>query len=326
MKLPFHQLYLLLVFFSLFGCTKKIISISVLEPAEVIIPHEIERLSIFPLAGPPDSIGQFTGLKFFPLGKNLDYNYAKLAYVYGIYDVLVESPRFKRVVISDSTYLDSLLAGRMNIGHLRNLCRIDSTDALLLIKLVEVSDMLDNIEGEFSTHEEFNYFSNVRLSIYQPGLTKGDLDYSFQNIMYYDTYKSLYPEWAFKILGRMCYLDGNKIGKSLAPCWSDQQERILMKGMSTELKLSVRKAAKGQWEEAAVIWNELSESKLNRLAAKASYNMAVAWEQADDLNQALYWLNHADSLHHKKTFDKYESLLLNRIDIKTTIDTQLPEN
>jgi hypothetical protein len=326
MKLPFHQLYLLLILFTFFGCAKEIISISVLEPAEVIIPHEIERLSIFPLAGPPDSIGQFTGLKHFPLGKNLDYNFAKLGYVYGIYDVLVESPRFQRVVIADSTYLDSLLAGSMNMGHLRNLCRIDSTDALLLIKLVEASDMLDHIEGEFSVHKELNYFSNVRLSIYQPGLPKGDLDYSFQNIMYYDSYKTLYPEWAFKILRRMCYLDGNKIGKNLAPSWSDDQERILMKGMNTDLKLAVRKAVKGQWEEAAVIWNELSESNLNRLAAKASYNMAVAWEQADDLQQALYWLNHADSLHHKKAFDKYESLLLKRIEIKTTIDIQMPEN
>lgn len=314
------------MFLILYCCSREIIEISVLKPADTIIPHEIETITIFPIAGRQEAPGNFSGVKHVPLDKEINYNAAKLNYVYGIYDVLIESPRFRRVVMADSSYVDSLLAGKMDTRDVREMCKADSTDAALLVTRIDNLDMLESMEEHQQTRfmpSYFYFFSKIKIDLYQPFLVNGKLSYSFNDVKYYDLYKVWYSDRAYEVLSDMCYWAGNGIGKQLVPYWEEEQ-RYLLSGWCTDLKTSVNQAARGKWDKAAVMWNSLLDSNLKRLAAKASYNMAVAWERADNLQQAMQWLNYADSIKPMKSVDRYKAILTRRLYELDTIQRQMP--
>ncbi len=314
---------LMFMFLILYCCSREIIEISVLKPADTIIPHEIETITIFPIAGRQEAPGNFSGVKHIPLDKETNYNAAKLNYVYGIYDVLIESPRFRRVVMADSSYVDSLLAGKMDIRDVREMCKADSTDAALLVTRIDNLDMLESMEENQQTGFIFHFFSKIKIDLYQPFLVKGKLSYSFNDVKYYDSYKVWYSDRAYKVLSDMCYWAGIGVGKQLVPYW-EEEKRCLLNGLNTDLKTSVRIASKGNWDEAAGMWNSLLDSNLKRLAAKSSYNIALTWERADNLQQALQWINYADSLRSMKAIDRYKAILTRRLHELDTIQMQMP--
>ncbi len=98
------------------------------------------------------------------------------------------------------------------------------------------------------------------------------------------------------ILYDACVLTGNKLGERICPSWKDDVQRIIFKGPGKSLKQAYFLASHSQWNQAAVIWNELSNSPNKNQAYRASFNLALTWERDDDLEQAKEWTLYADSI------------------------------
>lgn len=330
------------------SCFTSQVFISVLQPASVSIPNTIKSISIFPVAGIPRPPGVFDSITGGLLDPDFNYNITRKGYLYGIYDVIAASPRFQKVVISDSAFSSRILSGRIGWDVLEEICVHDSTDAVLLVKKAIAFDSISNYFGNDPFHvragNEFNpeggifrrntysdlylrVISHMGLAVYQPSLmaqvstvnTTDTVEFyeeaGFRKFYSYDSVREL--------LYNACFYAGNNIGKQLVPIWNEKVPRTLFIGPPRKLRQAAGLVWKDRWTEAGEIWNALSENTNKRLASRASFNIALAWERDDELDQALSWASYADSLHSSQTISSYKKALESRLKERTILDTQM---
>jgi hypothetical protein len=333
----------------LLGCSStSSLLISVLKPASVSIPGTIKRISVFPVAGIPEPPGVFDSLGYYVmLDPGFDYNKIKKGYLYGLYEALLSSPRFQKVVLADSVFADSVFSGIISWDLLKEICRHDSTDAVVLINKVVAYDSIQILEESGKKvrtpslteyPEEYDYYctlffrliSKTKWAFYQPAIQIRSAQYSFTDTT--DLYCNSNCNGAYdtdsmqKILYSACFYTGKKVGEKLTPVWDEAARRYFYTGMDMNLRDAAKFVKQNQWNEAAQIWNSLSEDKSKRLASKASFNMALAWERADDLDQAFSWISYADSLFSNSKTLTYKKILKKRLETRDILDKQMTGN
>jgi hypothetical protein len=82
---------------------------------------------------------------------------------------------------------------------------------------------------------------------------------------------------------------GSNTAKFLIPHWATVQ-RIYFQSGAPETKPANELAKEGKWLEAAEIWKKHANNKNKNLAAKCTFNMALACEFNDQLDAALEWV------------------------------------
>ena len=132
-RFPIIPIKFLIIIVLVIGCYSGQLTISVLEPASVTIPSDIKKITILPIPGVPDPIGEFDSLKFIDLDPNTDSREIKLGYLHGIYDLMRSSPRFQKVVINDSLDNGDSFGGYINWVDIDQVCARDTTDVVLLL-------------------------------------------------------------------------------------------------------------------------------------------------------------------------------------------------
>jgi hypothetical protein len=338
-----------------YGCSTHIISLSILEPAKETIPASVKSISIYPVAGLPDGPGVFDSVRYFALDPRYDYNVTKMGYIYGIYEAIASSPRFQKVLITDSVFTSSISTGIISRDLLKEICIHDSTDAVLLLKKVVAYDekgyFIDgeykpdsyDIKGKVTFNSDIGQYevvrsynscfffyrliSHISWALYQPELqVRPTINTSIDTVDYYkEGYfgKSYSYKTVQELLYNACFFTGNKIGKYLAPVWNNDVKRTLYSGVNEHLRSASKFVQTNKWEEAGEIWNALSENQNKRLAAKASFNIALAWERDDDLNQAFSWAGYADSLYSTHKILAYKKILEERLQQRTVLENQM---
>jgi hypothetical protein len=128
------------------------------------------------------------------------------------------------------------------------------------------------------------------------------------------------------ILYDACILTGTRLGEQICPRWQDDIPRIIFKGPGKSLKQAYFLASHSQWNQAAVIWNDLSNSLNRKVASRASFNLALAWERDDVLDQSMEWVQYADSLLSTENTKVYIKILEQRIRFKEELDKQMAGN
>jgi hypothetical protein len=314
--------------------------ISVLQPAEVNLPGHINSVSIYPAAGIPSPAGVFDSIRNVAINQDYNYNRTRQGYLYGIYEVLAASPRFQRITVADSVFADSIYERTVSWDILKQICQHDSTEAVLLVNRVVAYDSvnyLDESRTEESIVDSFEkYFysctlffrmiSNIRLAFYEPAVQMKSVHYFFTDTI--DLYSNnscndvSSADSMQDILYNACFYTGRKVGARLAPVWNDEVRRVFYTGTDLNLGEASMLARNNQWKEAGQIWETLSKNKNKRTASKASFNMALAWEQEDDLYQALFWLDYADSLYNNPRTAAYRKILEQRLRTRALLDQQ----
>ena len=94
----------------------------------------------------------------------------------------------------------------------------------------------------------------------------------------------------FDALMRTGFHAGKQYGHRISPMWGRVSRSYYKKG-SEDLQRAARYAEKDKWEEAANIWRNLTKSQENKVAERASYNMAVFCEVQGRLDLAIEWAN-----------------------------------
>lgn len=245
----------------------------------------------------------------------------------GVYEILQQSPRFKRVVLSDTSYEHLTAEGVINWEELREICIHDSTDAVLLLKKAVTYDILNSLNDEACCGLRYNLVSHTKWCFYQPSLLFASEDFIFTDFynheQWFNSNQPLPLQNVAGILYDACVLTGNKLGEQICPSWKDDIQRIIYKGPAKSLKQAYFLASHSQWNQAAVIWNDLSNSPNRKEASRASFNLALTWERDDDLEQAKEWAQYADSLSSTNKTKEYIKILVQRIRFKAELDDQL---
>ncbi|PKQ66913.1 hypothetical protein BZG01_08915 [Labilibaculum manganireducens] len=100
------------------------------------------------------------------------------------------------------------------------------------------------------------------------------------------------------------YEIGNQYADMLAPKWIDITRKYFASG-DDRLAISKYYIDQGDWETPISLWTEISDEKDDKLAGRASYNLAVAYEIKEDYVQANRWIR--KSIFHYKTLKSLPS-------------------
>ncbi len=323
---PSYKILVTGIFLLLFSCSTKKITISVLKPADYVIPSSIRKVSIFSHAGTHNSKGTYDSLDTYLLKPGYNYDRLKRGYAEGFFDAALNSPRFTRLILSDTAFEMKMKNDTLSEEIIEEICHHDSTDAVMFFTAVlsiEESQVLD-WDGNWEISRF--YFKNVTKSYFvQPfdTIIFGPLNYIKNNIfeMEKEGKKSEYDIPG--LISASNYYTGFRLGEILCPQWIDRERIIFGKKGCKEMKTAYFMATHSQWNQAGKIWYDLSANKNRKIAGKASLNLAVCWEKEDDLDQAKSWASYADSLYKSPIIKAYKDTLVKRNAERELLDQQL---
>jgi len=111
------------------------------------------------------------------------------------------------------------------------------------------------------------------------------------------------------------YLDaaidfGGAISQCIEPTWQ-AKERCYFDSKKL-FPMARTYLEEGSWEEAEQVWEKHTNSKDKKLAARASFNMAVACEMTDRIDEAIDWVKISADLGLKDVTTSYKVELLER--------------
>lgn len=107
---------------------------------------------------------------------------------------------------------------------------------------------------------------------------------------------------------------GKSFGSKIIPTWLPV-ERLYYKSNNQSMLLAEKYALNNDWLKAAEIWNKQTKNKNEKMAAKASYNMALACEMEGKPDAAIDWLVRSYSClnenneEHKANCQRYIAVL-----------------
>ncbi len=121
---------------------------------------------------------------------------------------------------------------------------------------------------------------------------------------------------------------GRSFGSKIIPSWL-MVERIYYKSNNPEMLKAERFAMNNEWIKAAGIWNKLTKNKNEKIAVKASFNMALACEMEGKINAAIDWLVQsysglkASEVEHRENCQHYINVLALRKKELERLDKQV---
>lgn len=154
------------------------------------------------------------------------------------------------------------------------------------------------------------------------------------SVEYFDFLVTYYKNTYILPYGRLygsCKDIGALVATRLVPHWSTVQ-RVYFRSNNQDMKTAGQFLLQNDFTQSAEIWNKKAQSKNADLAAKATYNMALACEMDGKFSIAIEWLNKylADTISGNKkyirSFKQYRELLEQRLKDKQLIDLQLQKS
>ncbi len=123
---------------------------------------------------------------------------------------------------------------------------------------------------------------------------------------------------------------GKIFGTKLIPSWIPV-ERLYYKSKNRNMLIAEKLALNNDWLQAAEIWNRETKNTNPKIAAKASYNMALACEMEGHMDVGINWLveSYSDltknNIEHKANCQRYINILairkkdIERLDLQVRI-------
>jgi hypothetical protein len=314
----------LFLLFSVSSCYSKL-TISVLEPGTYILPSAVQKISIYSQPGMPATPGLFDSISYINLDSETNANKIRQGYLDGIYEIMSVSPRFKKAELSDKVlFAELLLYNNLAWKSVDRICSHDSTDALLfLAKAVSYSEEENSYWPNYQ--DMSHLINNTKWLLFSPFTHTLLASYSYSDTVSISFELLTDPDNLEGVLYQNCYLIGRSFGEKLCPHWNDV-ERMMYVGPGKELRKATSFIADDKWVQAGAIWNKLAESPHNKKAYRAAFNLSLAFERDDDLDQAYLWIQYADSLENTAASSAYKKILEGRLKVKPLLDQQMAGN
>ena len=117
---------------------------------------------------------------------------------------------------------------------------------------------------------------------------------------------------------------GDRYGMRISPTWSNIYRSYFVRGKKEVGFKNAKKLVRlKKWDDAIIIWTNLSKSTDAKIAGRANYNLAVASEMAGDLDQALVYAKIARDTYFVRGAANYINILNRRIADQDKLKQQL---
>jgi hypothetical protein len=321
---PVSFIFLLIIVTS---CFSKV-TISVLEPGIYTLPSSVQKVTIYSKPGMQAKTGLFDSITDLQFDPQTDVNKMRQGYLDGICEIMSVSPRFKKAVLSDTVFDNLLSYGSLSWKAIDKICAYDTSDALLFLDRAVSYTKHDNTFS-FSWPPDYLALSHIlnktKWLLFSPVTHQLLASYRYNDTVSISPELLLDSENIGDILYQNCFVMGRAFGGKLCPHWIDV-ERIVYVGPGRVLRKAGAYTANDSWVEAGAIWDQLAESPHSKKAYRAAFNLALAYERDDVLDQAVLWIAYADSLHSTAASSSYKKILEKRLKLKPTLDEQMAGN
>jgi hypothetical protein len=316
----------------LIGCMPMAeISIQVIEPARITLPPYISQVSFsnhsyIPSRNPVDT-AELTIKEIFILDTIVN-NHIFM----GIRNGLNNSPLFDldsiEVMQFRRTDTQNFLAP-FSKSQLEAIKKNQRADALISLEYYNMKDTFSVDQQDMEWVASRKIISSTVWRIYD--LTKDSLfdEYMLADTAEWfiageDTYMLMesLPEY-IQSLRMASYNAGYKYGQKISPSWYDVPRFYHTSG-GKAMRQARRKAAARDWKGASEIWKVLAYQEKERIAAKASFNMALVCEMEDLLIPALDWAIKSYFIRQDRITKEYIDQLKVRYMQQRVVKDQLP--
>lgn len=324
-----------LLFFSCTSLQYTTIDLDVYEPPEFNLKNDYKNIGIaYKNQVMLDDSTQQIFMNLFPDSLHTErFKHHAIAdyYLRVLYDFIENSGYYNTIILLPDGHTDLSSTSTDSIvfnSHVNDIARYKQEypemDLLLFLDLFNLNGTLDFIKDfEFfemhvytSTIWQINDFSSDSLSYFMPNidtLTWSGNARSLKEVV------SMLPSDEMVIL-ESAEESAIAFGKYMTPHW-ETVTRMLYVTKNYELKSAYKLALQNRWEEAAQLWEKHAENENPIIAAKATYNLAVACEIAGDISAAINWLTESyqkpisamqTAFEHKANVARYVNVLAKR--------------
>jgi hypothetical protein len=288
------------------GC-KHHINLEVLQPADVTLPKHIDRIAVLDRSRPKntgqgvmDTIeGIFTGE-----APGADRQGARSA-VFGVVDVLNESPRYTSVVplVDRDRFPPDIFDKPLTRGQVKEICRQNGCDALVALDAFDSDSVVT-----FDTHVEKETDSNGREltilmhdAVRDTNVVSSWRLYDARDGTVLDEMRDFRRGQSWSASARtqaaaaaslaniyettqiVGATSGQVYGSRIAPLYIWVSRDYFGRGDFKEARRYVQVA---DWDGAEQRWNELAKSSDPKIKGRALFNLALRYEVAGQLNRA----------------------------------------
>ncbi|WP_300352917.1 DUF6340 family protein [Fluviicola sp.] len=266
----------------------------------------------------------------------------------GIDELLRTSERFQikrcdsSMLASKNTSVD--FGGMMNWDQVDSICKKYETDAILSLEFFDTDFSVINPAATAATTVQNVLNGNgAEIEITGKATARAGFrlyDPATKTVIYEDRYKqdktwrqrSTNPVEAIarlikrnEALTQVSYFTGQSFAHDLVPLYFWEQ-RMMYIGKKGGMKIGSRQALTRDWEGALKTWKEEYESNpKSKIRARAAYNVALAYEVLNDLQNAKAWVQKSYIEDGKSEALEYSNILEKRIREFGILENQLTQ-
>jgi len=329
---------------TLAGC-KTTVSYTGLRPADVSLPSNVKSVLLLNRYKPTKQNkwlniveGLFTGEILFADKRGVEQTLA------GLQSRLQSGPKFT-VSIANEIFEGTgtgMFPPPLQMADIDRLCKTYNADAVIALEAFdsdinitsEPRQRKRSVNGKEVIENFFLASENVRINvgwrIYNgAGGTVIDQHQMFSNEVFTNEGNTveiarrglLFPADAIMRTG---YSAGDGYGVRIAPSWVRYTREIYGRAVPiNNMKIAKRMAVRGDWQQAAEIWQKFANHPRQKVAKRAMYNRAVAAEMLGKYDEALEWARRAADTYGLRNANRYIFVLNARLNELQRLDQQM---
>lgn len=289
------------------------LQVEALQPAIFNIPKSIDSVGVFNLSPYTRKDMSLDYMEDEEIKKDTLASYIHISKesTKALVDFLIKENYFKKIRNFGDT-IDYLKANNSE----GDICEKLKVDALIFLDSIDYK--IVSVSGT-----ESSVIVNRASLVWSLSLKRDSLSYKYSQI---DTlvfngadplYRKSLKNKLYNAINSSAEYLGKAFGAKLIPTWI-KVERMYYRSNNPEMIKAEEFANANQWIRAAEIWNKMTRNKNTVMAAKASYNMALACEMEGELDAAIDWLVRSYTLlkennkEHQDNCQRYINLLATR--------------
>lgn len=336
MKKIYNLLYLLPALF-LCNCMSGMSStyLQLMRPAQVTVGPHIRKIAIVNRTIPEKKVinvvegiltGELPGRDKQGVQKVMD----------GLHESLRNSPRFELIVTNEElkgSGSGDVFPSPLSWNTINDLCKKYQADAILSLETYD-SDFI--VTKGSKTNKKVNETGDTIAvpEYYAEGIATVNLGYRL-----YDQQKKTIADqfhnsnnnkWRTKgnsiqdaltqlidasvAIQRVSYSSGGNYGVRISPSWYTAHRAYYKKNKKdSHFTIGSRKAQVNDWNGAAEYWLRATQSRNSKVAGKAAYNLALAYEVMGDMDNAKKWVTISYVDYGNKKARQYAYILDGRL-------------
>lgn len=321
--------------------------VKVLKPAAISVDQHIKTIVIIDRTLAKSSAANILEGALTGEGIGTDTEGAQKA-LDGLTDIMNQSSRFepRRTTIKlKSTTTGATFPPALGWNEISKICNANSADALLAIEIFD-SDFIvtkgnkqvkkKDSEGREITVTEY-YAEGVAtikigFRLYDPSDKTLEDEKFFSSSKKWEAAGSSVADAALQLINRknavlnVSYNAGASYGRRITPSWTTVTRYYYKKAKKNmDVRTGARKAQVNDWEGAIAAWEKAVNSREIKVAGRAAYNLALAYEVLGDLATAKEWAERSYGDFKNKKGRDYAGVIDRRIWEENKLKEQLGE-